>query len=520
MNSELFIARRIIKGDASSGRLSRPITMITVVAIAISMIFMILSMAVVTGFQSEIRNKVVGFGSHIQIHSFASNHSLESMPIPIEQDFYPHLDTLPGVRHIQLYAIKPGIVQTSDEIQGVITKGIGPDFDWSFFEENLKEGHIISWDPEEVNDSILISKYISKRLKIGLHDTMTTYFIPQSSSLPKRKQFKVAGIYETGLEEFDQEIIMIDMRHIQSLSNWGVKVFLNAEYDCVDEQMAITATARGLYKNFDFEWENPAWKGKGPHLICPTSDTVIRVVARDYPFQDLPAAEIIPDTAWLKMSFLTPPDGTCRCDDGDFETELTTSGGSGRYYTGGWEVLLEDYDQLYEMDEMIYHPSRIGEDKTTATITEQYPEIFSWLAMIDVNVWIIIILMIIVSTINMASALLILILEKTNMIGILKAMGITNWSIRKIFLSNAAWLAVRGMIWGNIFGIGLALIQKYTGAITLPQENYYLSEVPINLQWDHILLINIGTIIICVLAMIVPSYLITKIAPVKAIRFN
>ncbi len=516
MNSALFIARKMIRREGMRRRFSRPIISIAVIAIAISLAVMILAIAIVTGFQNEIRNKVIGFGSHIRITSFAANNSLESTPMPIRQPFYPGLNEVDGVRHIQLYATKPGIIETKEEIQGIIAKGIGEDFDWTFFGKHLKEGHLMHIEQGKKNDSILISQYLARRLKIGLNDVMRMYFIP-GSGIPSRKQFKVAGIYETGLEEFDQQMVMVDIAQIQSQSNWGVQAFLQASAGCNAGQIAVTATARGFYKNYTYDWGDRR-TGPGPHLICPKGDTTVRVVIRDVPKNNAAPGISYPDTAWLSFHFLTPPDGSCRCADGDFETTLRTSGGSGQYYTGGFEVLLKAYEDLGNMDYIVYH--HIGNDMRTRTILEQFPEIFGWLAMIDVNVYVIIVLMIVVAVINMMSTLLILILEKTNMIGILKAMGMKNWSIRKVFLYNAAHLGLVGMFWGNLSGIALAFLQKYFGIIRLPQENYYLSQVPINLQWDHLLLINLGTLVVCLVVLILPSYMITRIAPVQAIRFN
>ena len=184
----------------------------------------------------------------------------------------------------------------------------------------------------------------------------------------------------------------------------------------------------------------------------------------------------------------------------------------------GFEVLVKDFDKLDEMSTYVYET--IGYDLNSKSIKELYPQIFDWLKLQDMNVYIILILMVLVAGINMISTLLILILERTNMIGILKALGAKNWSIRKIFLYNAAYLIGRGLIWGNIIGISLCVLQLTTGFIKLPQESYYVSVVPINLNVWHILLINFGSLLICLLMLIVPSYIVTKISPVKAIRFS
>lgn len=477
---------------------------------------MILAVAIVTGFQSQIRDKVIGFGSHIQINSFTANNSFESAPVLIDQPFYHNLDTVDGVRHIQTYATKTGIIQTREEIQGIVAKGVGADFDWSFFEDKIDTGSMLNITAEHKTDSILIPKYLANKLKLSLGDTMTTYFLHQRMK-PKARRFIVGGIYETGLEEFDQQLIICDIKHIQKLNNWGVQAYLLAVADCLDDSIAVSAQANGMYQNYEYEWFNDTWEGEGPHKICPTQDTSITVVVTDVS-KRYSGERTIPDTATLRIEFNKPRGEGCACKEDDFTTYLSTSGGSSKYYSGGFEVLLDDYDDLRKMDDIIYQ--NISGDFNTVTIVEQFREIFGWLEMIDVNVVVIIILMFVVAAINMSSTLLVLILEKTNMIGILKSMGHRNWNIRKVFLYNAAYLIAKGLFWGNLIGIILCLVQHYFGIIKLPQDSYYISTVPINLDWWHILFLNIGTILVCMWAMLAPSYLITRISPVKAIRFN
>ena len=517
MNKEYFIARRLIKREAGTRQLSKPIVVISTWGIAIGMIVMILAVAIVTGFQSEIRNKVIGFGSHIQINSRSEHTSYESTPILIDQPFYHSIDTVQGVRNIQIYATKPGIIQTKEDIQGIIAKGVGPDCDWSFFDDKMRQGKVFGFPADDANDSIMISEYQRSKLKLDLHDTLVTIFIPESGS-PKRREFIIGGVYETGLEDFDHQVMMVDLRHIQALNNWGMKVVLKLDPDCDQGRLAISARGVGKHKNFQYRWENPRWQGEGPHFLCPKGDTTIRVIGYDVPPRGEEAS--LPDTAWMHIKFNRPADSPtdCRCDEDAYETELVTTGGSGKYYTGGFEVLLDDYDQLPIMDDLIrYH---IGYELETATITEQFPEIFAWLEMIDVNVYVLVVLMILVSVINMVSALLILILENTRLIGVLKAMGATNWSIRKIFIYNASYLILKGMFWGNVIGLALCAIQHYFKVVKLAQENYYISEVPINFDIVHLIILNIGTLTICFLMMLFPSFLITKITPVRAIRFN
>lgn len=415
MNFEYFIASRIIKSqrqaqgpkDNSNQKGTRPIIKIAILSIALGLAIMILAVAIVTGFQQEIRSKVIGFGSHITIQNLGNNAGFETSPVNTNQPFYPFLDTVEGVRHIQKFGLKAGIIKTGEEVYGVMLKGIGSDYDWSFFEKNIIEGKPITISDTLRSDQVVISKAISDKLKLKTGDSFRMFFIQQPV---RQRKFEVAGIYSTGLEQLDKLYILADIKHIQSLNNWN--------------------------------------------------DTLV----------------------------------------------------------SGFEVLLSSYKSLEKMDEFIY--SYIGFELNSVKITEQFKEIFGWLELLDMNVWVILIFSTLVAGINVITALLILILERTQMIGLLKALGAYNTSIRKIFLFNAAFLVGRGLLWGNIIGISLGIIQKYSGFITLPQETYYIHIVPINLDPVHLLLLNAGTFILCMIMLILPSYVIAGISPIKAIRFN
>lgn len=408
MNTELFIARHIISKNKEN--FSRPIVRIAIISIALGLAVMIVSVAIVTGFQTQIRNKVIGFGSHIQINNYDYNVSYEASPVDKNQDFYPYLDTVEGIRHIQVYANKAGIIKTDEQIQGVVLKGIGSDYDWSFFKNKIIEGEpVIINDTEKTND-VLISKIIADKLNLKLNDDLRMYFVSSSGSQPRGRKFIITGIYETGLEDFDKLFIIGDIAHIQKLNRWD------------ENQVA------------------------------------------------------------------------------------------------GFEVLIKNFNELDKMNELIYHT--IGYDLNTQSIKHIYPQIFDWLDLQDMNVIIILVLMVLVAGITMISTLLILILERTNMIGILKALGSQNRSVRKIFMYNAVYIIGKGLLWGNIAGIGICFLQLKFGIIGLPQESYYVSVVPINLNFLHILYLNAGSLIICFLMLIIPSYIITKITPVKAIRYS
>ena len=408
LNYELFLARGILSKDKSN--FSRPVIRISVISIALGLAVMLLSTAIVTGFKSAISNKVTGFGSHIQIVNFDLNKSYETAPISINQPFYPSLSENDGIKHIQVFATKSGLIKTEDQIQGVVLKGIGTDYDWSFFEDKIVEGNILKIEKDKKTNGILISRKMSKKLKLKLDDEVRMYFIIENEIQPRGRKFTVEGIYETGLEEFDDIFVIGDLRHIRKLNKWD-------------------------------------------------SDQVT-----------------------------------------------------------GFEVFVDDFNKLDEMTGLVYNS--IGYDLNAVSIKDLYPQIFDWLELQDMNVIIILILMIAVAGINMISTLLILILEKTNMIGILKALGTRNISIRKIFLYNAAYIIGKGLLWGNLLGISLAVIQQHFHIFTLSQESYYVAYVPINLNIYYILLLNLGTLIACLLFLLFPSYIITRISPVKAIRFS
>jgi lipoprotein-releasing system permease protein len=405
LNIEYFIARRILSHDKAN--FSRPIVRIAILSIAVGLTVMFVAIAILTGFQKQIREKVSGFGAHIQISRYDENASMEARPISTRQDFLPYIAKTRGIKHIQVYATKAGIIKTKDQIQGIILKGIGNDFDPSFFSNKIIQGRMIRISDTGKTNDVLISKNLSDLLKIRLNDDLRMYFVSENTMLGRK--FKVAGIYETGLEEFDKLYVLCDIRHIQRLNNWK------------------------------------------------------------------------PDEV------------------------------------GGFEITLDDFENIDQVGKYVY--KRIGFSLDAKTIKQLYPQIFDWLDLQDINVLIILILMILVAGITMISTLLILILDRTNMIGILKSLGMSNTSVRKIFLLKAVYIIGQGLFWGNVIGFGLCLIQQKFGIITLPQESYYVSVVPININLMNILLLNGCTLAICFLMLIIPSFIIARISPVKAIRF-
>lgn len=483
--------------------------LIAVLGIVIGMAVMILTIGISTGFQGEVRAKVTGAGGHLQIVPLAQSDPKASERVRIQQAFYPWLDTVPGVAHIQVFALQPGIVQTGEEIQGVVLKGVGADQDWGFLEKNLVAGNILDIG-DSVKAQVLISRWMARRLKQDVGDTITIYLVKGREDVRPRK-FKVQGIYETGLEKVDHQLALVDIAHLQRFMQWGIKAELQVEDGDDGEAVTVQASAFGGDRSYHYRWPGSGLEGKGPfHIrLKPGTDTTLTVIAGD-------DGGTLPDTAWVKLSRSTIPSAGSRAD-----LQVVRGGHGGTYkdYCGGFEVSLKDYAQLTRMDDMVYH-GYIGPGLRTITARQQYPEVFSWLELLDTNVVVVIVLMVLVAIINMASALLIIILERTNMIGVLKALGTSNGQMRRIFLIDAAYILGIGILLGDLLGIGLALLQKGTGLARLPIESYYVDKVPVDLSWWPILALNIGVLLVCVLAMVLPSMMVSRIAPAKAIRFE
>jgi lipoprotein-releasing system permease protein len=408
VNYELFIARKLIASRNSLNKGTRVILNISILGICLGLAVMIIALSTLTGFQREIQNKVVGFGSHVQITEFNFENPLNFKPIDKNQTFYPSLNELKEVRNIQVFALKEGIIKTKEDIHGVITKGIDSDFDWSFFNQNLIEGQSMEIDDSTKTNQAIVSKIIAQKMNLKVGDDFLVYFIKNGKTRPRK--FIVQGVYHTGLEQFDKAYILIDIKHIQRINEWN-------------------------------------------------------------------------------------------------SNEIS-----------GFEVILGDYKNLFHMNDFLY--KHIPPELNTTAITQQYPEIFGWLSLQDMNVIVIVFLMSLVCGINMISALLILVLEKTNFIGIMKALGATSTGVRKTLIYMSMYLIGVGLFWGNVLGVGLLLLQEKYHFLKLDQSSYYISYVPVNINFGHLFLLNSITLVVCLLFMLIPSMIVTNISPVKAIRFD
>ena len=433
MNLERFIATRVAFSERKS--FSRLIIRIAVVAVALSLSVMIVAMAVISGFKHQIGEKIFGFWGHIHITSTQINRSTgETLPVDVNQPFYPSIEemepvsytttfsllgidlpwevqqtTRGGVRHIQVFALKPGIIKTKKQIEGIVLKGIGPDFDWSFFEKYLVEGRPLSLPDSTASKGIVLSRQTAKRVGLKLGDKMIFNFVKDGDVF--RRSFKVEGIFKTGLEEYDLKFALVDIRRTQEMLGWN------------------------------------------------------------------------------------------------------------QNQVGGFEVFVDDLSDLDVLTDYIYL-EQLPADLYCENIREKFPAIFEWLALQDINEVVIIVLMLIVGIINMITALMILILERTNMVGVLKALGQTDWSIRKIFLYYAAYIIVVGLFWGNALGLAFCWLQETYGIIRLNEANYYLPVAPVEVNFLHVLFLNLGVMVVTLVFLLLPSWLVTRISPVKAIRFK
>ncbi|NND95538.1 MAG: ABC transporter permease [Flavobacteriales bacterium] len=488
-----------------TGRYSRPIVSIAILGIILGVAVMILSASIVRGFRTEIRDKVVGFNAHLQITDVASGLGTEDKRVRIDQDYLIEIQSIPAVHQIRPFIARPTILESKEGIEGVIAKGLS-ELDLSgFLKDRLIAGEMPELPDEAASQEMVISAVTARALDVEVGDRLSLYFIKEASDFSTRR-LAISGIYQTDLEEFDGQYIYIDMRHLQRLSNWGLEIQALSLDSCTTEGWLVEARSFGGGDRPLFRWSDGKL-GAGPYPICSQDGSPVEIKLTD-------ESETIPDTAFISFIEDVRPDCSClyRPDS------ITTTGGSGKYYVGGFEVFLNDFDQLEQVKNQIKKTT--GPFFFTTDIIERTPEIFSWLEILDVNIYIIITLMIGVAIFNMSSALLILIIERSNMIGILKALGSENWSVRKIFIRHAGKLILKGLIWGNLVGIGLAMVQKHFQLFKLSAETYYLNRVPILLDWMDLILIDIGTLSICLIAMLVPSYFITRITPVKAIRFD
>ena len=417
MNFPLFIARRIYSdhiGDQQ--KVSKPAIRIAVAGVAIGLAVMIISVCVVLGFKHTIRDKVVGFGSHIQVANFYTlQSSAIDQPIAIGDSMINVLKKTEGVKHVQRFAMKQGILKTDNDFLGVMFKGVGPEFDSTFIHKNMVEGSIPHFSDQQSTNRILISKDMANKLRVKAGDRIFAYFIGDGGVRTRR--FTISGIYQTNLAQYDKTTCFCDLYTARKLNAWTDDMVTGAELTVNDfKQLSTTA-----------------------------SDIINRVN---------------------------------RTQD------------------------------------------KYGNTFSSKTIRELSPQIFSWLDLLDLNVWIILAIMIAVAVVTMISGLLIIILERTTMIGVLKALGARNSTVRHTFLWFAAFIIGKGLLIGDVLALALILLQKFTGFAKLDPQTYYVDVVPVELDWMLIVALNVATMLIALFVLIAPSYLVSHIHPAKSMRYE
>ncbi|MBF1575228.1 ABC transporter permease [Hoylesella shahii] len=415
MNLPFFLAKRIYTNNADKKRVDRPAIRIAIAGVAVGLAVMLVSVSVVFGFKHTIRNKVVGFGSHIQVANFMTLQASEQYPIQMGDSMLKVLRAIPGVKHVQRFAVKQGILKTDKDFLGVAFKGIAADYDTTFIHQNLVAGAIPHFSDTVGKQQMMVSQAIADQLNLKLGDKVFAYFIDDTGV--KARRFTIAAIYQTNLSQFDKVTCFIDLYTAVKLNAWETDQASGAE---------LTVN--------DF------------NLLNQTAARVVEKVNRT----------------------------------------------------------IDSYGETY----------------SSQTIQEMNPQIFSWLDLLDLNVWIILGLMLAVAGVTMISGLLIIILERTAMIGILKAIGARNTTIRRTFLCFAVFTIGKGMLIGNLIALGLIVLQHYTGLVKLNPATYYVSTVPVEFNLFVWLLLNVATLVISVFVLIAPSYLVSKINPAASMRYE
>ena len=415
MHFPLFIAKRLYSEQGDKRKVSRPAIHIATAGVAIGLAVMIISVCVVLGFKHTIRDKVIGFGSHIQVADFLTLQQMEQYPIVIDDSMIDVLKHIPDVAHVQRFAMKEGILKTDSDFLGVAFKGVGPDFDSTFIHNNMVEGSIPHFSDSVSHNQIVVSQLMADKLHLKSGQRIFAYFFDNNGVRTRR--FTIAGIYQTNLKKYDETIVFTDLYTAVKLNGWESDQASGAELSV---------------NNFD-------------NLDMVESRVISKVK------------------------------GT-----------------------------VDHYGETY----------------SSATIKELNPQIFQWLDLMDLNVWIILALMLVVAGVTMISGLLIIILERTSMIGILKALGARNKTIRHTFMWFAVFIIGKGMLIGNVLSLGILALQQAFGIIKLDAQTYYVSTVPVEINVLYIVALNVATLLISVFMLVAPSYLISHIHPAKSMRYE
>lgn len=416
MNLPLYIARKLYGGESVTKNVSRPAIRIATLGVAIGLAVVIVSVSVVLGFKHTIRDKVVGFGSHITVANFITLQTSKTAPIVVDDAMMKRMKSIEGVNHVQRYSFTQGILKTDADFLGVTLKGVDEDFDTTFIAQNMVEGSMPSFSRDKSSNKILVSKTIADKLSIKSGDRVFAYFLTGVEDVRARR-FTVAGIYQTNLSKYDNITVFADLSTVTKLNGWEKGQVMGAEMQITD-------------------------------------------------FDELDKVE---------------------------------------------DVVIDKINKTVDPK---------GETFTSATVRDQAPQLFSWLDLLDLNVWIIMILMVCVAGFTIVSGLLIIILERTSMIGVLKALGARNDMVRHTFLWLAMFIVGKGVVWGNILGVGICVIQYFTGIIKLDATIYYVDTVPVEFNLPIWVIINVATILVSAMILVLPSFFVSNIHPAKSMRYE
>ncbi len=411
-SAPFFIARRLIA--ESGGRRNSVMVKVATLSVGIGIAVMLLAVGVISGFKHEIADKLTGFNAQVRIVHYDQSNPLETQPISENQPFLSLLPQVDGFSRMNRYATAGGIVKGEEAIQGIVLKGVGDDFDWSFFRKSLLEGELPDVGDSVRNKDVLISKKLARQMGLEVGGKMEVVFVREP---PRRDLFRVAGIYDTGLGEMDQVTVLTDLRNVQRINGWEPEEITGYEID-----------------------------------------------------------------------------GTRFADIGPFSTRV--------------------FDAVNSVSD------QIDGQLMVVNLREQNPVLFDWLDTHNLNGVIIITVMLLVAVFNMIAALLIILLEKTSMVGILKALGMENRDLQKLFIYRSAYIILKGLFWGNLVGLALCFVQQWTGFLKLNAEGYFLSVVPVHVPWEAVVALNAGAFAVIVVLLTLPTLVIARVLPEKTIRFE
>jgi lipoprotein-releasing system permease protein len=544
---EIFIAKRILTNRSQGIKVSRPILRIAVISISLSIVVNLLTLAVVNGFQNEIRRKVTGFSAPLFIQNENNADFYESDPIHSSKMIEDILSSIDDIQGFNRVAYKPGLIQAigkRTDVIGLVFKGIDSAYNFTFLKEHLKEGKIPDFAKEASSSDILVSARICKQLNLKLNDEVSAFFVKDS---PISRTFNIVGIYDTGFEDYDEKLVICDIRVTQKLNDWGISGQLDLWDSLVNNKFVVSLTLQGNPSNLSYDWGKGLTQFRGQYLPTELSDTTLHLKLYETTSQNKtqlidshrinirylntartaagassePYKEIL-DESGLHYRFYYPVSSE---ETRIYEVKITAGNGTSDDFISGYEIHTKDWYRMKETNKDITKPIKLiptehGEMVKVVSIFDLEQDLFNWLAFLDINVVIILVLMMLIGIINMGSALLVLIIIRSNFIGLMKAMGSSDGQLRRIFLIQAAYLVGSGMLIGNLVGLGIYWIQRYTGILKLNPEVYYLDKVPMELTFNSFLFLNIVSFAVCMIALLLPSALIARVNPVKTIKFN